>query len=116
MRCRLSPTYRAKWEFMDLPIYNFNGYHCREALAAENKIVYFGANCENATFVLEQEGESEQLKVVREDDGFNLMREFYNTASCVFMNQIYAFKTGNYEEVYRYSLECGKWSRFSSQE
>ena len=67
MWCRLSSTYPAKWEFMDFPIYSFNGYYWREALAVENKIVYFGSNNQKVTFVLEQEGESEQLKVVRVD-------------------------------------------------
>ena len=64
--------------------------------------------------MLEQEGESEQLRVVREDDGFNLMRGYCNIASCVIKNEIYAFKKGNNEEVYRYSLESGKWNRFFS--
>ena len=67
MWCRHSPTYAAKWEFMDLSTSGFTGYCGREAFAGENKIVYFGANCENATFVLEQEEDSEQLKVIRKD-------------------------------------------------
>ena len=116
MWCRLSSTYRAKWEFTDLASHNFGGYYSREALAVEYKIVYFGSWNANATFVLEQEEESEQLKVVREDEGFDLVRGHWNTASCVFKNEIYAFKTGNYEEVHRYSLESGKWSRFYPNE
>ena len=67
MWCQLSSTYPSKWKFMDLPIYNFNGYYWRYALAVENKIVYFGASCKNTTFVLEQEEGGEQLNVVRED-------------------------------------------------
>ena len=59
---------------------------------------------------MEREEESEKLKVVREDSGFDLMT--VNTSSCVFKNVIYAFKTRNYEEVHRYSLESGKWLRF----
>ena len=62
--------------------------------------------------MLEQEEDSEKLKVVREDEGFSLYRGYWNTASCVFKNETYSFKTDNYEEVHRYSLESGKWSRF----
>ena len=77
--------------------------------------MYFGSRNANATFVLEQKGEAEQLRVVREDDGFDLLRGNWNTASCVIMNEIYAFKTRNYEEVHRYSLKSGKWSLFHPQ-
>ena len=112
MWCRLSSTYPAKWEFMDLLNYHFYGYFYREAFVVENKIVYFGSWNAKVTFVSEQEGESEQLKVVRTDGGFDLTRGYWNTASCVFKNKIYSFKTSNYEEVYRYSLESGKWKRF----
>ena len=70
--CQLSSTYRAKWEFMDLQSHNFEKYLIREEFAVENRIVYFGSKNENATFVLAQEGESEKLKVVSEDDGFHL--------------------------------------------
>ena len=94
--CRLSSTYAAKWKFVDLPNYSFTGYHNREALVGENTIVYFGAKNENTTFVLERDEESEQLEVVRKDEGFSLHRGYYNTASCVFKNEIYAFKTDNY--------------------
>ena len=52
---------------MDLPNYSFTGYYDREAFVMENKIVYFGWSNKNATFVLERDEESEQLKVVRED-------------------------------------------------
>ena len=78
--------------------------------------MYFGSRKVNPTLVLEQEGQSEQLQVVRVDKGIHLHRGYRNTASCVFKNEIYAFKVGNYQEVHRYSLESGKWSRFYSQE
>ena len=99
---------------MDLPIYNFKGCYWREALAVENKIVYFGATCKNVTFVLEQEEGCGKLKVVKVDSGFDFLRRYYNTAACVFKNEIYSFKTGNYEEVYQYNLKSGKWNRFFS--
>ena len=67
MQCRLSSTYAAEWKFMDLSNYSFKGYCWREAFAVGNKIVYFGCLKKNATFVLEEEEESEQLKAVRED-------------------------------------------------
>ena len=73
----------------------------------ENKIVYLGSEYKNATYVLEQEEESEQLKVVREDKGFDFERGYYNTASCVSKREIYAFKTKNYKEVHRYCLKSG---------
>ena len=63
---------------------------------------------------MEKEEDSEKLKVVREDEGFHLFRGYYNTASCVFSGEIYAFQEKNYCEVYRYSLESGKWARFYS--
>ena len=62
--------------------------------------------------MLEQEGESEKLKVVREDEGFDLRRGYHNTASCVLENKIFAFRPSNYEEVFQYGLESGKWSLF----
>ena len=40
MQCRLSS--KSKWEFMSIPKYSFNGYHNREAVLVENKIVFFG--------------------------------------------------------------------------
>ena len=52
---------------MDLPNLNFTGYSIREALVVGNAIVYFGSEYKNATFVVEKEEESEQLKVARED-------------------------------------------------
>ena len=55
---------------MDVEKYNFREYCYREAVAVENKVVYFGSNNVDSTFVLEKEEESEQLKVVREDEGF----------------------------------------------
>ena len=62
--CRLSSNYPVKWKFIHFSNFNFKRYYDREALVVENKIVYFGVNNKNATFLLEQE-ESEQLKVVR---------------------------------------------------
>ena len=97
---------------MDLPIFDFTGYPCREAFVVENRIVYFGDNCENKTFVLKKGEKSENIRVVREEKGFNLQRGSSNAASRVIKSEIYAFKTYNYEEVHRYSLERGKWSRF----
>ena len=55
---------------MDVEKYNFREYCYREAVSVENKVVYFGSNNVDSTFVLEKEEESEQLKVVREDEGF----------------------------------------------
>ena len=55
------------WKCMDLPNLNFTGYSIREALVVGNAIVYFGSEYKNATFVVEKEEESEQLKVARED-------------------------------------------------
>ena len=67
MQCRLSSTYVAEWKFMNIQNNCFNGYHNREAVLVENKIVYFGNWHKKATFVLERDEESEQLQVVRED-------------------------------------------------
>ena len=91
--------------------YSFTGFYFREALPVENKIVNFGSNFEKKTYVLEQEEDSE-LKLVREDEGFDLLRGYYSTASCFLKNEIYAFKTWNYTDVHRYSLESGKWSLY----
>ena len=76
---------------MDLASFNFQGYHLREAFVVESKIVYFGSQDINATLVLEQEEDSEQLKVVREEGGFDLERGDCNTASRVAKTEIYAF-------------------------
>ena len=76
---------------MNLASYSFRRYPYREAFVLENKIVYFGSNYKFTSFVLEQEEESEQLVVVREDKGFDLERGFWNTASRAFKNGIYAF-------------------------
>ena len=111
MWCRL-----ACWKFIDLPNSAFKGYYYREAFALENKIVYLGSWNENASLVLEKEGESEQLKVAREDEGIDLVKGGWNTASWVFKTGIYAFKTTKYNEVYRYSLEIEKWCRYSPHE
>ena len=51
---------------MDLENYSFEGYCLREALVVGNKIVYFGSEDQNATFVLEEEEEG-KLRVVRQD-------------------------------------------------
>ena len=96
---------------MDLENYSFKGYWYREALVVGNKIVYFGSEDQNATFVLEEEEEG-KLRVMRKDGGFDLDR-WYNTASCVFKKEIYAFKTLKYDEVHRYNVETGKWSLYS---
>ena len=63
--CRLGSSASPLWKSMDLANYGFKQYSFREALVVANKIVYFGSEEENAAFVLEREGESEQLKVVR---------------------------------------------------
>ena len=94
---------------MDVRNSSFIGFYDRQAFAVGNKIVYFGSNNKNTTFVLEKEEEGEKLEVVREDYGFDFGRGDWNTASCVLNNEIYAFKWGNYTEVHRYSLESGKW-------
>ena len=99
---------------MDLPNYDFRKHTVREAFPVGNKIVYFGSEVKNSTFVLEREGESEQLRVVREEKGFGLVRGNYNTASRVVKLEIYAFKARNYRKVYRYGLETGTWSLFYS--
>ena len=79
----------------------------------ENKIVYLGESYrEPGTFVLETNEESEQLRIIRKDSGFYLSRGLYDTASRVVRNEIYAFKNGNYDQVYRYSLESGKWTLY----
>ena len=65
--CRLSSTTHFRWKLADLAHHNFKGYYSREAFEVENKIVYFGSRDVNSSFVLEQEEDSEQLRVVRED-------------------------------------------------
>ena len=108
--CHLSSQYQAQWKLMDLPNYDFKEYQFREVMTVENKIVYFGWYIQKTSFVLEEE--SERLKVVREDGGFDLFRGDWSTASRVLGNEIYAFKTRNYKEVHRYSLESGNWRLF----
>ena len=82
---------------MDLANYNFTKLQHKEALVMENKILYFGESYrEPGTFVVERDGESEQLKIIRNDKGFDLSRSFYNTASRVIRKEIYAFEDGNY--------------------
>ena len=66
MCCRLVSSDPPKWKSLDLQGYSFKGYAYREALVVGSKIVYFGSNNKNATFVLEKE-EEEKLRVVRED-------------------------------------------------
>ena len=110
MWCDLNFSFAPNWNFMDLPNHSFKRSSLREAFVLENKIVYFGPHEQNRTFVLEKEGDSEQLKVVREDKGFGLKRGAFNTASCSLNNEIYAFETGNFENIYLYSLESGEWS------
>ena len=99
---------------MDLENYSFEGYYHREALVVGNKVVYFGSRNENATFVLEEEEEG-KLRVVRKDEGFDLDR-YYNTASCVFKKEIYAFQKCKYDKVHRCNVETGKWSLYHSLE
>ena len=60
---------------MDLPNYSFKGYCVQDALVVENKIVYFGSSNKHATFVLVEE-EGEKLKLVREDEGFEIERGY----------------------------------------
>ena len=102
MWCSLGSNGPPNWKFMDFENHSFKGYCVREALPVRNKIVYFGSYNQNATFVLER-GEGENLRVVRQDEGFNLHRN-YNPASCLFNNEIYAFETQKYDKVHRYSL------------
>ena len=59
---------------MDSPQYNFLEDFCSKALAVENKIVYFGSEKEDATFVLEQSAEGE-LKVARKEGGLYSEKE-----------------------------------------
>ena len=63
MRCRLSSDDSPKWKFIEILNYTFKRYSGREALALENKIVFFG--CNYITFELEKCEKREQLKVVR---------------------------------------------------
>ena len=98
---------------MDLPNYSFTSCWGSEAFAVENKIVHFGSDKKETTFVLEREAESEQLEVVREDTRFVLKKLCWNTACCVLKKDIYAFKGDNQEEVHQYSLESRKWSLFA---
>ena len=97
---------------MDFENYSFKGYYWREALVVGNKIVYFGSQNENVTFVLEEEEEG-KLRVARKDEGINWNR-WYNAASCVFKKEIYAFETRKYDKVHRYNVETGKWSLYHS--
>ena len=114
LSCVETPQWHSplKLEFIERPKYSFRRFNSREAFVLENKIVYFGSQNIKATFVLEQEEETELLKIISEDEGFDLEKGLTNTASCGFTNEIYAFKTWNYEEVHRYSLETGKWSLY----
>ena len=61
-----------------------------------------------------EEEEEEKLRVVRQDEGFDLNR-WFNTASCVFKKEIYAFESRKYDEVHQYDIETGKWSLYHSQ-
>ena len=81
---------------MNLASYSFQRNYWAEVLVVEDKIVYFGTSIKGGTFVLENEGASEQLKVVRKDCRFNLERGSWNTASRVVKNEIYAFRNGEY--------------------
>ena len=63
--------------------------------------------------VLEKE-EEEKLRVVREDEGFNIHRPC-NPVPVVFKNAIYAFETQKYDKIHRYNGETGKWSLYYSQ-
>ena len=82
---------------MELQNYSFKQFCQRNALVLEDKIVYFGSCDEKGSFVLEREEDSEQLKVVREEEGFDLRRGEYNTASCVFQKGIYTFHKGIFD-------------------
>ena len=82
--CPLSADGPPQWSFMDLGNYNFTVNQDREALVLKNKIVYFGSWNKNTSFVLEQEEESEKLRVTREDKGFDLERGAWNTSSSAF--------------------------------
>ena len=61
---------------MNIQNNSFNGYHNREAVLVENKIVYFGNWHKKATFVLERDEQSEQLKVVKETKYFSYTEDF----------------------------------------
>ena len=61
-----------------------------------------------------EEEEEEKLRVVRQDEGFYLDKR-YNTASCLFKKEIYAFQTDEYDKVNRYNVETGKWSLYHSR-
>ena len=78
---------------MDLENYSFKGYRWREALVVGNKIVYFGSRHQNSTFVLEEEEEG-KLRVVRQDEGFDLERS-YNATSCVLKRRFTLLKRGS---------------------
>ena len=49
---------KPSWKVLDLLNYNFNNYYYRTALTLGNKIVYFGSNDTDITFVLEKEEQS----------------------------------------------------------
>ena len=58
--CSLSSNYSFKWQDMNLANnYSFKGYWIREAFVVEDRIVYFGSQSREATFVLKKEQDSE---------------------------------------------------------
>ena len=65
--CDIDSIHLPLWKGLDLADCEFTEHYYRKALVLENKIVYFGTWNENATYVLEKEKQSHELRLVRQD-------------------------------------------------
>ena len=102
-----------KWSPLNVKNYNFSKYAFRDATVVSNTIVFFGSLDKNATFLLEQEHNSDKLEVKAEEVGMNYARGVNDTSFATLDNSIYVFETNSYTQVFKFSLSERSWTLYT---
>ena len=89
---------------------DFSDHRLRDAAVLKNAIVYFGSNCEEATYVLEPK---EELEVKSKFQKVSYFRGNGDSSFCTWKDKIYYFPLNRYTEVF--SLDLKKSSRYFSK-
>ncbi len=83
----------------------------RQAAVVGDRVIYFGSNCKEKTYILEQVGE--ELKVVGEEEGFDFRWGSDDDSFTSYKDTLYCFPKNIYDEVHSFSLEGRQWIKHS---
>ena len=92
---------KGKWTSVEtLGKTDFSCHYCRDSTVVKNKVVYFGEEWEEATFVLKQTKEEGSLELKSSFSEINYKRGYSDSSFCTYREKIYYFPKDKVSQVW----------------